>query len=224
MEENQTMSDEYEDSYEEFDEQPSGSGGGNRNFVIAIVAVIVVFVVLIVGIGGFYFLTRSGSGSGERSALASTQAAMIYTQNAQTAAAATKAGATEIAKNLLPTETLVPPTAQNASTSVVVFATNTPAPTIINAQVSVTAETVAATAVSSEAAQRTGTIAVLLTQVATSGGGTSAAGTFAPLTPTALPKTGFMEDVGLPVLLGMAMLFVFIIFMARRLRVSANNR
>lgn len=224
------MSDEFEDSYEEFEEQPSGGSGsgGNRNFVIAIVAVIVVFVVLIVGIGGFYFLTRGGSSnnsSGERGALAGTQAAMIYTQNAQTAAAATKAGATEIARNLLPTETPVPPTSQAlAATSVVAFPTGTPAPTVINAQASTTAEITgtAPTAESSEAAQRTATIAVLLTQVAASGG-TPVAGLVGPLTPTALPQTGFMDEIGLPVLLGMTMLFIFIIFMARRLRVSANR-
>jgi LPXTG-motif cell wall-anchored protein len=225
------MSDEYEDSYEEFEEQPSGGGsGGNRNFVTAIVAVIVVFVVLIVGIGGFYFLTRGNSGnSGERNALAGTQAAMIYTQNAQTAAAATKAGATEVAKNLLPTETPIPPTTQaQGATSVVAFPTDTPAPTVINAQTDTTttpgtaAAVTEATAESSEAAQRTATIAVLLTKVAASGG-TPVAGLVGPLTPTALPQTGFMDEVGLPVLLGMAMLFIFIIFMARRLRVSANR-
>ena len=215
-----------EDSYEDFDDQPS-NGGGNRNFMMAIIAVIVVFVIIVVGIAGYFFLTRGGAGA--KNTLAGTQAAMIYTQNAQTAAAATQAGATEIAKGLLPSETPIPsPMAAqpNTPTSVVVFPTNTPEPTIINAQTSTTPTTegVGGPVAAAGDAERTATIAALMTQVA-SGGTAQAGGTLVggPLTPTALPQTGFMDELGLPLLLGMAMLFIFIIFMARRLRVSAHQ-
>ncbi len=219
------MSD-YQDSYEEFDEEPSGDGGGNnRNFLIAIVAVIVVFVVIIAGIAGFFFLTRNSGSSTARNSLAMTQAAMIYTQNAQTAAVATQAVATEAALALLPSET--PAQAEGAPTSVVVFPTDTPAPTIVDAQTTGTSETSEGIGGPAEdeatsVAERTATIAALLTQVAAgeSGSGTPAANA---LTPTALPETGFMDEVGLPVLMGMAVLLIFIIFMARRLRVSANR-
>ena len=221
------MSD-YQDSYEEFDEEPSGDGGGNnRNFLIAIVAVIVVFVVIIAGIAGFFFLTRNSGSSTARNSLAMTQAAMIYTQNAQTAAAATQAVATEAALALLPSETPAPAQAEGAPTSVVVFPTDTPAPTIVDAQAAGVTETSegiggpAEDAATSEA-ERTATITVLLTQVAAgeTGSGTQVANA---LTPTALPETGFMDEVGLPVLMVMAVLLIFIIFMARRLRVSANR-
>jgi hypothetical protein len=39
-----------------------------------------------------------------------------------------------------------------------------------------------------------------------------------PLTPTAIPTTGFADQVGLPAMLGMALLLVVVIFLARRLR------
>ena len=223
------MSDNQE-SYEDFEDQPAG-GGGNRNFTIAIMAVILLFVIIIVGIAGYFFLLRGGTGA--KNTLAGTQAAMIYTQNAQTAEAATQSGATEIAKGLLPTETPVPPPAAaqaSTPTSVVVFPTNTPAPTIINAQSTGTPPTAQAgvggpaATESTESAARTATIAALMTQVA-AGGTAQVNGTLVvggPLTPTALPKTGFMDDLGLPALMGMAMLFIFVIFMARRLRVSAR--
>jgi LPXTG-motif cell wall-anchored protein len=58
---------------------------------------------------------------------------------------------------------------------------------------------------------RTATVAALLTQAAI------AQQTSVP-TSTALPSTGFAEDVGIPGLLGMAVLLVVVIFLARRLR------
>lgn len=39
-----------------------------------------------------------------------------------------------------------------------------------------------------------------------------------PLQPTAIPNTGFADDVGLPAMLGLAVLLVVVIFLARRLR------
>jgi len=41
-----------------------------------------------------------------------------------------------------------------------------------------------------------------------------------PLQPTAIPNTGFADDVGLPAMLGMAILLVVVIFLARRLRTA----
>jgi LPXTG-motif cell wall-anchored protein len=41
-----------------------------------------------------------------------------------------------------------------------------------------------------------------------------------PLQPTAIPNTGFADDVGLPAMLGMAVLLVVVIFLARRLRTA----
>jgi LPXTG-motif cell wall-anchored protein len=61
----------------------------------------------------------------------------------------------------------------------------------------------------------TATVAALLTQ--------AAAGKFTP-TPTssALPTTGFAEDVGVPGLFGIALVMILLIFLARRLRTASS--
>jgi LPXTG-motif cell wall-anchored protein len=41
------------------------------------------------------------------------------------------------------------------------------------------------------------------------------------VTSTALPQTGFAEDVGLPGLLGVAVVLVVVIFLTRRLRTAS---
>jgi LPXTG-motif cell wall-anchored protein len=41
-----------------------------------------------------------------------------------------------------------------------------------------------------------------------------------PLQPTEIPKTGFADEVGLPAMLGMAVLLIVIIILARRLRTA----
>lgn len=61
---------------------------------------------------------------------------------------------------------------------------------------------------------RTATVAALLTQAAIT------TRTVVP-TSTALPSTGFVEDVGVPGLLGMAALLIAVIFLARRLRTAS---
>lgn len=60
----------------------------------------------------------------------------------------------------------------------------------------------------------TQTVEALLTQ------GAAAAKT-PVVTSTALPKTGFAEDVGLPGLLGVAVVLVVVIFLTRRLRTAS---
>jgi LPXTG-motif cell wall-anchored protein len=61
---------------------------------------------------------------------------------------------------------------------------------------------------------KTATVAALLTQAAI------VTQTVMP-TATALPSTGFVEDVGIPGLMGMAVLLIAVIFLARRLRTAA---
>jgi hypothetical protein len=41
-----------------------------------------------------------------------------------------------------------------------------------------------------------------------------------PIQPTEIPNTGFADDVGLPVMFGLAVLLVVVIFLARRLRTA----
>ncbi len=101
--------------------------------------------------------------------------------------------------SILPTTTLTPaPTA----TSVVALESATPTldPALANN------------------APLTATIAAALTQAA------AAQLTIVPTT-TALPNTGFMDDYGLPGMFVMAVAFVIVILLARRLRVSpVSNR
>ena len=65
---------------------------------------------------------------------------------------------------------------------------------------------------------RTATVAALLTQAA------QAKLTTTLTTSTALPKTGFAEDAGIPGLIGLTILFVVVILMVRRMRASAAPR
>ena len=63
---------------------------------------------------------------------------------------------------------------------------------------------------------RTQTVAALLTQV----GGTQPAAEATAVPATALPDTGFADDIGLPGLVGLAFLLLIIVFSIRRLRTS----
>jgi LPXTG-motif cell wall-anchored protein len=122
--------------------------------------------------------------------------AQISTLTAQANDIATALAATAIAAAATPTFTRTPPPpptatlAPRTATPVLAVATDTPVP-------------------SSD--PRTATVAALLTQ---------AAGTQTVVVPTstALPTTGFADEVGIPSLLGMAVLLVAVIFLARRLR------
>ena len=62
------------------------------------------------------------------------------------------------------------------------------------------------------------TVAALQTQMAVTGGGGS---TPAP-TATALPTSGFADEVGLPMMAGLAVVLVAVILFSRRLRMSTR--
>lgn len=102
--------------------------------------------------------------------------------------------------------TPVPPTATKAP--VVVVKTNTPVPT----------------ATSRLSQSEMATVQALQTQMAGQGGG--AATPTVKITPrataTALPTTGFADEVGLPGLLGMAGAMILVIVLARRIRFSSR--
>jgi LPXTG-motif cell wall-anchored protein len=63
---------------------------------------------------------------------------------------------------------------------------------------------------------RTATVAALLTQAAQA----KLTSTYLS-TSTALPKTGFAEDVGFPSLMSVTLLLLVVIFLARRMRTSS---
>lgn len=125
-----------------------------------------------------------------------TQVAQLNSQNTQVAMAITQTSAAA-AFTRTPTSTLtrtpVPNTPTRTATLVIVVPSDTLVPT---------------------EDPRTATVAALLTAAS------EAQQTVVP-TSTALPTTGFADEVGIPGLLGMAGLLVVVIFLTRRLRMAS---
>jgi hypothetical protein len=132
-----------------------------------------------------------------------TKAAQINFANTSTVAALTQAATqgikspTALPPTLNPTVTV---TLKPSFTPVLAIATSTQAPLQ-----------------ESTLDPRTATVSALLTQAAAA----KQTGT-APPTATGLPTTGFAEDIGLPSLLGLALVFIIVIFLVRRLRASPS--
>ncbi len=127
------------------------------------------------------------------------QANQVATVNAQNTEVAASILATDMAKAFTATPqataTNTPVVAEATETPVVIIPTNTLIPT---------------------GDPRTATVAALFTQAA------QAQQTLIPtLTTTALPTTGFADEVGVPGLIGIAVLLLLVIFFARRLRTAA---
>ncbi len=124
------------------------------------------------------------------------QAAQINAANTATALAATSIAnqqLTQVARTALARTPTVGPT----KTPVVVIAPNTPV-----------------AGGSGLSPSELATVSALQTQMALSGGGTATA--------TQLPNSGFADDFGLPMMAGIAVILVLIIFLSRRLRLSSR--
>lgn len=204
------MSDQIDENLmEPFDEEnpqpepePEPNKPGNRAF-IAIIGIIgaITLVAAAVGIGLLYMQNTSKL----------DEAAQINAENTMTVQAATQQ-AYESGLLLTPSATLIPVETEAPSpTPVIVFPTDTPEPTA-------TVEPVTAADLGDP---RTATVAALLTQAAQGNPTAAAAGTLTAQ-PTALPTTGFADEVGLPGLFGLALLGIVILFVARRLRTSTR--
>lgn len=203
-----------DDIFEGFDEetllepeepkQPSS----NRTFIIVLGIIGGIFLLALIAmavIAAFYLPSRNA----ERQ----QQAAEINAANTATALAATQLAFAQQLQ-LTPSATAIPSaTLPPSPTSVIVQATATP---LIQA----TETTAPEGLMSKDLLSRTQTVAALLTQAA-QGYPTAAAG--AGLTPTALPQTGFADEVGLPTLLGIAAVLVVVIFAVRRIRLSGSS-
>jgi len=200
------MTDLNDNQFEDFEEEnpthpeSSGKPAGNRNFIIAIgvlggISLLILIVLIIVGL---VILPAQSKARKE-------QAALVNAQNTATSQAATQIAAVKAMATATPTATAIP-----SATPVVAIAMATATP-----QVTGTAGT---PVVAQDLSARTQTVAALLTQAAGGNGTTTAT----PKT-TALPTTGFADEVGLPVLLGLALLLVVVIFVARRLRLSSSS-
>jgi LPXTG-motif cell wall-anchored protein len=193
---------------------PEKPTGGGRPFVVALTVIGVVLLVALIGLG-IVLLTRNPPSTTD-------QAARINAQNTQIASAATEQMRIALLQQTVdaanvPTAT-IPPTAapllatatvQTAGTSVVAIPTATITPVPPTATVLPADQTKTAAAKTS--------IALGTAPVGGAGAGTPGA------TATGLPNTGFADQAGLPTLIGIAVLLLAVILVARRLRVSTSR-
>ncbi len=185
----------------------------NRNFLIAIGVIGAIFLIALIGLAVFAAVVLP-----QRSAQRQQEAAEINARNTATALAATQIAFAQ-QELLTPSPTAIPTnTPLPSPTPVVINATATPilAETTTPAAQGA-AGTPAAAGPASDLLARTQTVAALLTQAA-GGFGTAVA----TLGPTQLPQTGFMDEVGLPSMIGIAVLLIVVIVVARRLRLSST--
>lgn len=230
---------------EEVPEEPapaSQGSGSNRNFLIAVGVIAGVFLLALIAM--LVWWLTSGT---QRQAARQTQSALVAAQNDAAALAATQQQIAFLQAQVTPSST-PPPTFTPAPTKTPVIAVatataespaqgatpgtgqgkaETPDPTLL-------ATLSAGLPTESQAgggapgggptltggAARTATLSVLLTQVAANQGGQS--GGAAAATATALPSTGFADEVGLPGLLGLGLGLIVLIFIARTLRLSTR--
>ena len=178
----------------EFDLEPEGTpppeDSSNRSFYIA--AGVIGGVMLL----SLIFLALYALVIAPQRSSSATQTAQSNAINAQATQVAQAAQETSLAAlfTFTPTVTMIPLTA-----------TASPSPTLVIAQPTDVFVT--------PTIDRTATVAALLTEAA------SGRDTATP-TPSALPDTGFADEAGVPVMVGLALVLVVIIFLARRLRTT----
>ena len=184
-----------EDYQEETPPEPEKKPG-NRTFLTAIIILGIIFLVALLGL-----LVFAPKYIASQRAAQLEQAALINAANTATAIAGvvyqdqlnTQQALTAIA---------LTPTVAPTNTPVIAVATHTPV--------------VAGTGLSAE---EMATVAALQTKMAVQG-------TVAPggvvATPTELPDAGFMDDIGLPSMAGLAVLLIIIIIFSRNLRLSSR--
>jgi LPXTG-motif cell wall-anchored protein len=200
------MTDFNTNQFEDFEEEPASNpppskSGGNRNFLLAIgvlgaISLLTLIVLIVVGL---VILPA-------RNKTRKEEAAQINAQNTATALAATQLA--KIQQEMVtatPSATLEP-----TSTPVVAIATLTEQP--------LATETPNTPSQAQDLSARTQTVAALLTQAASS----KTTVTATPKT-TSLPTTGFADEVGLPAMIGIAVLLIAVIFLVRRLRTAPTS-
>ncbi len=208
---------------------PAASGGGNnRNFMIGIGVIAAILVLALIGMG-VYAATVLPQSRARQAALAQT----VQAENEAAAQLATQQAFVALQAQITPSVTPLPPTATLAPSRTPVVAVSTAEPTLKPGENKAETPDATALAAGTQAAgttplaggaARTATLAVLLTQAAanqqqaSSTGVTVAAGA----TATALPNTGFADEVGLPGLFGLALGLIILILLSRTLRLSSR--
>ena len=191
---------ERDDFQEDYTPEPEKKPG-NRNFMTIIIVLGIIFLVALLGL--LLFAPRYIASQRQAQL---EEAALINAANTATAMAGV-AAENQLNTQQALTEIASMPTLAPTNTPVVVVATHTPV--------------VASTELSAE---ELATRSALQTQMA--GGGTTLPTAtlyvITSVTPTALPETGIMEDIGLPTMAGVAVLLIMIIIFSRHLRMSAR--
>lgn len=202
--------------YDDYEyEEESGSGGeppkpsGNRTFVVSLGIVAFIFLLSLVALAVVAAVILP-----QNRIKRENQQAVIYAQNTATAYAATQQSRNNLTSpDLLSTATPLPaiqkPTAAPTNTTVFIAPSSTPQPL--------------AAALGGGLDSRTATVAALLTQAALSGVTAAPAATYPVYDPTALAAAGFADEVGLPLLVGGAVILVIVIILVRRMRLSTKS-
>jgi len=196
------MTDDYNDLNVNDENEEEENGGtpppsqNNRTFLIAAGILGGLFLLGLLLIALFVFVLRPGQQRQQQIAAlnqSNTATAFVLTQGAAQAQTAIPKAATNT-----PQVTLTIAVAQVTNTPVIAI----PTETTVNEQ--------------TQAAERnTATVSALLTQVAQA----QLTSTGLP-TSTALPTTGFADEVGIPGLFGLAIVLMAVIFLVRRLRTA----
>jgi len=174
------------------DGQLPEESNNNRTFLIAVGILAGIILISVACLVAVYLFGRGGTGAAAQSAAATANAANT---TATAGAFIQQALTATFDASILASAT---PTVTNTSVVNVATATNTPDPNALGVGTSAAA---------------TATVGAALTQAAI-------AQQTIIVTTTALPNTGFADDVGLPGLVVMALVFVIVILLARRLRVA----
>jgi hypothetical protein len=180
------------------DGQLPEESNNNRTFLIAAGILGGIILISVACLGGIFLLNRNTSAQTEAQAISATETAAAAFSGIGPALTATADAAIQ------PTATLAP-----TQTSVVNVAT-------VTQTLDPNATPQAAVPAAGTPAAATATVGAALTQAAI------AQLTIVPTT-TGLPQTGFVEDVGVPGLVVMALAFIIVILMARRLRFAPNR-
>lgn len=226
------------DDFEDFDveiDEPISQKGGKRGFVIVLGGIAAVVLIVLIGVMVFSLNLLPGQQNQQRydetleagmgTSPADAQTVEVAMQNVQTAQPSQTPAVTEtIRLEAMTDEEVLQLSAEPKSMTTVTvnhFATAT-----TQAQQTIDAGD-GAKAVSTQ--DLTATIAVVQTQSASGSKDVSGVLTveeamtstaISAATATALPKTGFADEVGLPVMLGAAALLLVVIFVTRRLRMA----
>lgn len=186
------------ENYENPDDgQLPEESNNNRTFFIAVGILGGIILLTVACLVGVYLFSQNSSATADTQNVALTETAAASSNFISSALTATAEAI------ILPSAT-VPPTATPVVAAATV--TNTPDP-------NATPESIAGVGTPAAA---TATVAAALTQAAI------AQLTIVPTT-TALPQTGLVEDVGIPGLVVMALAFIIVILMARRLRFAPSR-